>query len=59
MQRLIIQILSVLLIMVSCVPSVHEGANMDAGKQEIEKLAKHSRPTASRRRAARVQSSLL
>ncbi len=40
MQRLIIQILSVLLIMVSCVPSVHEGANMDAGKQEIEKLAK-------------------
>ena len=40
MQRLIIQILIVLLFMISCVPSVHEGADMDAEKQEIEKLAK-------------------
>ena len=47
MQRLIIQILSVLLIMISCVPSVHEGTGMDAGKQEIEKQAKRMAETDS------------
>ena len=40
MQRFIIQILSVLLIMVSCVPSVNEGTGIDAEKREIEKQAK-------------------
>lgn len=40
MQRLIIQILSVLLIMTNCVPSVNEGTGLDIEKQEIEKRAK-------------------
>lgn len=33
--------------MISCVPSVHEGTGMDAGKQEIEKQAKRMAETDS------------